>query len=138
LDLSKIEAGRMQLEPGPFSLASVLEDGLRMVRDRASQHRIELGVDVGPDVGVVVADELKIKQVGLNLLSHAGKFHPEGGPVAVGARKGNGQIEVRVTDTGVGIPLEDQARIFESFEQGKRQAQEEGTGLGLTLSRRIV
>jgi len=138
LDLSKIEAGRMQLEPGPFSLASVLEDGLRMVRDRASQHRIELSVDVGPGVGVVVADELKIKQVVLNLLSNAVKFTPDGGQVAVAASKGNGQIEVRVTDTGVGIPLEDQARIFESFEQGKRQAQEEGTGLGLTLSRRIV
>jgi signal transduction histidine kinase/DNA-binding response OmpR family regulator len=138
LDLSKIEAGRMRLEPGPFSLADVLEDGLRMVRDRASKHAIELDVDVDREVGVIVADELKIKQVVLNLLTNAVKFTPDGGRVEVAARRVDGQVEVRVSDTGVGIPLEDQARIFESFEQGARESKEEGTGLGLTLSRKIV
>jgi signal transduction histidine kinase/CheY-like chemotaxis protein len=138
LDLSKIEAGRMRLEPGPFLLPAVLEDGLRMVRDRASQHAIELSVDIATDVSVVVADELKIKQVVLNLLTNAVKFTPDGGSVEIAAGAVDGEVEITVTDTGAGIPLEDQARIFESFEQGKREAKEEGTGLGLTLSRKIV
>ena len=138
LDLSKIEAGRMRLEPGPFALSAALEDGLRMVRDRASQHAIELSVDVGPGLGIVVADELKIKQVVLNLLTNAVKFTPDGGRVEIAARAVDGEVEVTVTDNGVGIPPEDQDRIFESFEQGKREAKEEGTGLGLTLSRKIV
>ncbi|HET9121536.1 MAG TPA: GAF domain-containing protein [Solirubrobacterales bacterium] len=138
LDLSKIEAGRMRLEPGPFSLSAVLDDGLRMVRDRASQHSIELSVDVEKGVGIVVADELKIKQVVLNLLTNAVKFTPDGGRVEIAASGIDGEVEVTVTDTGIGIPLEDQERIFESFEQGKREAKEEGTGLGLTLSRKIV
>jgi signal transduction histidine kinase/CheY-like chemotaxis protein len=138
LDLSKIEAGRMRLEPGPFSISSVLEDALRMVRDRASQHAVELSVNVGTGIGMLFADELKIKQVILNLLTNAVKFTPDGGRVEVGARRLDGRIEVTVVDNGIGIPVEDQARIFESFEQGKREAKEEGTGLGLTLSRKIV
>jgi signal transduction histidine kinase/CheY-like chemotaxis protein len=138
LDLSKIEAGRMRLEPSPFLLSTVLEDGLRMVRDRASQHAIELSVDVEKGVGMIVADELKIKQVVLNLLTNAVKFTPDGGRVEIAAKKLDGHVEVTVVDTGIGIAIEDQARIFESFEQGKREVKEEGTGLGLTLSRRIV
>jgi len=138
LDLSKIEAGRMRLEPGPFPLSIALEDGLRMVRDRASQHSIALSVDVGTGVGTLIADELKIKQVVLNLLTNAVKFTPDGGSVGIKAQRLNGEVEVTVTDSGVGIPAEDQSRIFESFEQGKREAKEEGTGLGLTLSRKIV
>jgi signal transduction histidine kinase/DNA-binding response OmpR family regulator len=138
LDLSKIEAGRMRLEQGPFSLATVLEDGLRMVRDRASQHSIELGVDVAKGVGIVVADELKVKQVVLNLLSNAVKFTPDGGRVEIAARSLDGDVEVTVSDTGIGIAPEEQERIFESFEQGTRESKEEGTGLGLTLSRKIV
>src|SRR5262249_14735452 len=126
------------VEPGPFALKVVLEDGLRMVRDRATQHGIELSVDVGKGVGVVVADELKIKQVVLNLLSNAVKFTQDGGLVEVAAQSVDGLVEVTVTDNGIGIAQEDQERIFESFEQGRREAREEGTGLGLTLSRRIV
>jgi signal transduction histidine kinase/DNA-binding response OmpR family regulator len=138
LDLSKIEAGRTELEPTSFSLAQALEHGLVMVRDRAAQHRIELHLDAEPELGSIVADELKVKQVILNLLTNAVKFTPEGGRVAVKARRLNGDFLVTVHDTGVGIPERDQARIFESFQQGGRLAKEEGTGLGLTLSRRIV
>ena len=138
LDLSKIEAGRMELEPGPFSLAEALEQGLMMVRDRATEHSIKLNLDLEPTIGVIVADELKIKQVILNLLSNAVKFTPDGGRIDVAARRQDGQIEVTVADTGIGIAREDQARIFESFQQSARAKSEEGTGLGLTLSRRFV
>ncbi len=138
LDLSKIEAGRMELEPAPFSLVEALERGLTMVRDRAAQHSLELSLEVEPGLDTIVADELRIRQVILNLLTNAVKFTPDGGSVEVKARRLDGELETTVRDTGIGIGEEDQARIFESFQQGGRDAKEEGTGLGLTLSRRIV
>ena len=139
LDLSKVEAGQMVLEPNTFSVSSALDYTLAMVRERASSHAINLTVDVADDVGTIEADELRFKQVLLNLLSNAVKFTPDGGSVSVHAYREETDLAVTVTDTGVGVPAEDQQRIFESFQQGRRgPAKEEGTGLGLTLSRRIV
>ena len=139
LDLSKVEAGQMVLEPTMFSVPSALEYGLALVRERAAAHAITLSLQVGEDVGVIEADELKFKQVLLNLLSNAVKFTPDGGTVSLSAERSEDGLVVTVTDTGIGVPLEDRERIFESFQQGGRGApKEEGTGLGLTLSRRIV
>ncbi|MFZ2014228.1 MAG: GAF domain-containing protein [Nocardioides sp.] len=139
LDLSKVEAGQMVLEPTMFSVPAVLEYGLALVRERAASHGISLTVNVGEGVGLIEADELKFKQVLLNLLSNAVKFTPDGGSVSVAASRVGDLLTVTVTDTGVGVPVEDRERIFESFQQGARgTAKEEGTGLGLTLSRRIV
>ena len=139
LDLSKIEAGRMELEPGAFSLVEVLERGMAMVRDRAAQHSLELALEVEPGVDVIVADQLRIKQVILNLVTNAVKFTPDGGRVKVRAREFEGRLEVTVRDTGIGIAPEDREKIFQSFQTGGRDAKaEEGTGLGLTLSRKIV
>ncbi len=139
LDLSKVEAGQMVLEPTMFSVPAVLEYGLALVRERAASHGISLTVNVGEGVGLIEADELKFKQVLLNLLSNAVKFTPDGGSVSVAASRVGDVLTVTVTDTGVGVPVEDRERIFESFQQGARgTAKEEGTGLGLTLSRRIV
>ena len=139
LDLSKVEAGQMVLEPNTFSVSSALDYTLAMVRERASSHAINVTVDVADDVGTIEADELRFKQVLLNLLSNAVKFTPDGGSVSVRAYREETDLVVTVTDTGVGVPAEDQQRIFESFQQGRRgPAKEEGTGLGLTLSRRIV
>ena len=139
LDLSKVEAGKMVLEPTMFSVRAALEHGLAMVRERAATHGITLGLEIGPDVGVIEADELKFRQVLLNLLSNAVKFTPDGGTVDLAATRTGDTLLVTVTDTGAGVPDEDRERIFESFQQGGRGApKEEGTGLGLTLSRRIV
>jgi signal transduction histidine kinase/CheY-like chemotaxis protein len=139
LDLSKVEAGQMVLEPSTFGVSSVVESTLAMVRERATQHAITITVDVGDDIDTVTADELRFKQVVLNLLSNAVKFTPDGGSVSVRAYREGTVLTVTVTDTGIGVPPEDQERIFESFQQGRRGApKEEGTGLGLTLSRRIV
>jgi signal transduction histidine kinase/ActR/RegA family two-component response regulator len=139
LDLSKVEAGQMVLEPTRFSVPDALEYALSLVRERASVHRVDLELEVGPEVGVVDADELRFKQVVLNLVSNAVKFTPDGGRVTVAAARRGDELEITVTDTGVGVPPEDRTRIFESFQQGGRgAAKEEGTGLGLTLSRRIV
>ncbi len=139
LDLSKVEAGQMTLEPSTFVVGSALDYALAMVRERATLHAITVTVQVADDVGAVEADELRFKQVVLNLLSNAVKFTPDGGSVSVSAYRKGTELNVTVTDTGIGVPPEDQERIFESFQQGRRGAsKEEGTGLGLTLSRRII
>ena len=139
LDLSKVEAGQMVLEPSTFRVGSALEYSVAMVRERAALHGITVTVEVADDVETVEADELRFKQVVLNLLSNAVKFTPDGGSVSIRAYREGTELMVTVTDTGIGVPPEDQERIFESFQQGRRGApKEEGTGLGLTLSRRIV
>jgi signal transduction histidine kinase len=138
LDLSKIEAGRMDLELSTFALRDALDSGLTIVRERASRHGIALSAAVASDVGTIVADERKVKQILYNLLSNAVKFTPDGGKVEVSVRADNGHIRVEVRDTGIGIAGEDQQRIFEEFRQVGRERSREGTGLGLTLTKRFV
>jgi signal transduction histidine kinase len=140
LDLSKIEAGRMELDVDTFSLVEALQNGVTMVRERAARHRIALALDVAPGVDLIEADPRKVKQVLFNLLSNAVKFTPDGGRVDVTAAHANGDIVIAVKDTGIGISPEDQERIFEEFQQARRQTQRsrEGTGLGLSLAKRFV
>jgi CheY-like chemotaxis protein/anti-sigma regulatory factor (Ser/Thr protein kinase) len=129
----------MELELSEFSIRVAIEQALALVRERAALHRITIAVDVDPTLDLITSDELRFKQVMLNLLSNAVKFTPDGGRVAVQAVHAREWVTVTVTDNGIGIPQEDQERIFESFHQGRRGApREEGTGLGLTLCRRIV
>jgi signal transduction histidine kinase len=140
LDLSKVEAGRLELDLARFHLPTAVEQALILVRERASRHGIALEVSVDPRVGEIVGDERKIRQVLLNLLSNAVKFTPEGGRVGVTATASDGLVTIAVSDTGIGIAPEDQAAVFEEFRQvggdGARKA--EGTGLGLTLARKFV
>jgi two-component system, NtrC family, sensor kinase len=140
LDLSKIEAGRMELAPAPFHLPSALENAVTLVKERAARHAIALQVDVDPRLGEVVGDERKVKQVLLNLLSNAVKFTPEGGRISLKAGRRDGMVEIAVTDTGIGIAPEDQAAIFEEFRQvgSDETRKQEGTGLGLTLAKKFV
>ena len=140
LDLSKVEAGRMELELGRFHLPQALQDTLVLVRERAVRHGIELTFESDPRLGEVTADERKIKQVMLNLLSNAVKFTPEGGRVDVRAVPTDGAVEISVADTGIGIAPENQELIFEEFRQvgGDYAHKREGTGLGLTLARKLV
>jgi signal transduction histidine kinase len=139
LDLSKVEAGQMVLEPTTFSVGTAVEYCLAMIRERAAAHGITVTIDVTDEISTIDADERKFKQVVLNLLTNAVKFTPDGGSVSLRAYREADDLEVTVTDTGIGVPVEDQERIFESFQQGRRGApREEGTGLGLTLSRRFV
>jgi signal transduction histidine kinase/signal transduction protein with GAF and PtsI domain len=140
LDLSKIEAGRMDLEVSTFDLPSALSNAMTLVRERAQRHGIQLSLDVDKRLGAFQADERKFKQIVLNLLSNAVKFTPDGGKVDVLAKKYDGKIEVSVRDTGIGIAPEDQAAVFEEFKQVGRDytKKAEGTGLGLTLTKRFV
>jgi signal transduction histidine kinase len=140
LDLSKVEAGRMELELSAFDLPAALDGCQTLVRERTTRRGIALTLTVDEPVGEVVADERKVRQVVLNLLSNAVKFTPDGGRVAVHATSVEGGVEIAVGDTGIGIAPEDQAAVFEEFRQvGSDQARKsEGTGLGLALARKFV
>ncbi len=110
-----------------------------MVKERATRIGVGLTLEAGPHVEVVEADERRIRQVVFNLLSNAIKFTPEGGNVIVSSARVYGEVHVSVSDTGPGIAADDQARIFEDFQQtdlGARQL--DGTGLGLALSKRLI
>jgi PAS domain S-box-containing protein len=139
LDLSKIEAGRMELEVAEFHLPQAIENALVLVRERALRRGITLEQSIDPRLGEIQGDERKVKQVLLNLLSNAIKFTPDGGRIDVRAIAVDGSVQVSVSDTGVGIAPEDQGAIFEEFRQvGTADKKVEGTGLGLALSRRFV
>jgi CheY-like chemotaxis protein len=129
----------MELEYSVFPLRPLLDAAAAMLRERAAAHAIDLEVTVADDIEDVRSDERRLKQVVLNLMTNAVKFTEDGGSVKVHAERQGGGIEITVEDTGVGIPEADRERIFESFQQGGRgSTREEGTGLGLTLSRRLV
>ena len=140
LDLSKIEAGRMELELSTFHLPTALSNAMTLVRERAQRHGIQLGLEIDEQLGEVDADERKFKQIMLNLLSNAVKFTPDGGKVDVLAKRADGAVEVAVRDTGIGIAPQDQQAVFEEFRQvGRDQMRKaEGTGLGLALTKRFV
>jgi signal transduction histidine kinase len=140
LDLSKVEAGRMELELAAFDLPLAIDNARTFVRERATRHGITLDVAVDERLGDFVGDARKIKQILLNLLSNAVKFTPEGGRIGIKARQADGVVEISVSDTGIGIAPEDEARIFEEFRQvGSDYAHKvEGTGLGLTLAKKFV
>jgi GAF domain-containing protein len=140
LDLSKVEAGRMELEVATFDLPLAIDNARTFVRERATKHGINLDVTVDERLGDFVGDERKIKQILLNLLSNAVKFTPEGGRIGINARQADGSVEISVSDTGIGISPEDQAQIFEEFRQvgGDYAHKREGTGLGLTLAKKFV
>jgi signal transduction histidine kinase/ActR/RegA family two-component response regulator len=139
LDLSKVEAGQMELELTTFPARDALQYAMSLVRERSVQHGIATHLELAPELGSIRADELRFKQVLLNLLSNAVKFTPDGGKVNVAAWQEASDLVVTVSDTGVGILPADQERIFDSFQQGGRPASKvEGTGLGLTLTKRIV
>jgi signal transduction histidine kinase len=139
LDLSKIEAGRMELELTDFDLPTALDNALTLVRERAGRRGIALHMNADNRLGQIQADERKIRQVVLNLLSNAIKFTPEGGRIEVAALPKEGSVEVSVSDTGIGIAPEDQEAVFEEFRQvGTAEKKAEGAGLGLTLCRKFI
>jgi signal transduction histidine kinase len=140
LDLAKIEAGRMDLDVEDFDVAEAVTNAVVLVRERATRKSLVLATSLEAGLGSAQGDQRKVKQVLLNLLSNAVKFTPEGGHVEVRAQRLNGQIEIAVTDTGIGIAEEDLDAVFEEFRQvgTDYSKKHEGTGLGLTLSKKFV
>jgi GAF domain-containing protein/anti-sigma regulatory factor (Ser/Thr protein kinase) len=139
LDLSKIEAGRMELDVADFHLPSAIDDALLLMRERAGRRGLALDRQVDDRLGQIRGDQRKVKQVLLNLLSNAVKFTPEGGRIEVRAAPAGDAVEISVTDSGIGIAPEDHEAVFEEFRQvGKSEKKAEGTGLGLALCRKFV
>ena len=140
LDLSKIEAGRMELHLGTFDVAMAIDNAMVLVRGRADRQGVRLETSLGGNVAQCEGDERKFKQILLNLLTNAVKFTPAGGTVRLAAEEVDGMYRISVRDTGVGIAPEDIPRVFEEFRQVGTDAarKAEGTGLGLSLTRRLV
>jgi len=139
LDLSKIEAGRMELDLEEVDLPQVLASSITIVKEKAHNNGIHLSVDAG-DTGAITADARKLKQIIFNLLSNAVKFTPSGGAVNLTAHTEGATVAIAVTDTGAGIGPEDQQKLFREFTQvdGSLSRRHEGTGLGLALTKRLV
>jgi signal transduction histidine kinase len=140
LDLSKIEAGRMELDLSRVNLPMLLDNTTTLVRERALRQGLTLTLELDDAVGDWVVDQRKLKQVVINLLSNAVKFTPSGGRVTLRARSLDRAVEIAVCDTGVGIASDQQALVFEEFRQagGDYLRKIEGTGLGLALAKRFV
>ncbi|TAN43657.1 MAG: PAS domain S-box protein [Nitrospirae bacterium] len=142
LDLSKVEAGKVELEVGAFNLIETLNASLIMFREKAMKHGISLKFDTGLDTNTEIeADERRLKQILFNLLSNAVKFTPDGGTVCLRAEKSGGEgIEISVEDTGIGIREEDITKLFKEFSQleSAYDKKYEGTGLGLALTKRLI
>ena len=151
LDLSKVEAGKLELRPAAVCLQSLLEGSLTMVREKAMKHGIRLESAFEGLPAAIIGDERKLKQVLYNLLANAVKFTPDGGRISVSAglrqeaAGGNGGgsqpvVQVTVSDTGIGLAPENLARIFNPFEQveSSKSRRFQGTGLGLSLTRQLV
>ena len=139
LDLSKVEAGRLELSRENVPVASALAEILISIRPAAAAKGIAVHSSIGPGV-TVFADRIRFKQIMLNLLGNAVKFTPDGGKIWVEATERRGRLTVSVSDTGLGIPIEEQEAIFDAFHQAGASAKgiKEGTGLGLAITRRLV
>ena len=142
LDVAKIEAGKIEFEPGPIAVKRFCQATIRLVKDSAHKKRLRLSLNFDESVGVLISDERRLKQILVNLLSNAVKFTPEGGEVALevaGDRAGR-QVCFTVRDTGIGISPEDLARLFQPFVQldSRLSRNYPGTGLGLALVKRLA
>jgi two-component system cell cycle sensor histidine kinase PleC len=140
LDLSKIEAGKADLKLAQFRIKDFLENSIVLVREKAAKHNIRIITDITEDIGMINADELRIKQVIFNLLSNAVKFTPDGGKVGIEAKRANSEITITVWDTGIGIDPKNKEKLFREFEQldSSYARKYGGTGLGLAISKSII
>jgi signal transduction histidine kinase len=142
LDLSKVEAGKLELVPEPVNLKQLLQNSLVMVKEKAAKHGIQLSLNTDGIPETITVDERKLKQILYNLMANAVKFTPNRGNVNCTARHSetDGCVEISITDTGIGIKPEDLRRIFDPFEQvnGSAGRQHKGTGLGLSLTKKLV
>ncbi|MFX0101083.1 MAG: PAS domain S-box protein, partial [Candidatus Hodarchaeota archaeon] len=140
LDLSKIEAGRMEFNMEEFSVADLVEKSVSLFKEKSFRHNIAVNVNVSEDIGTLVADERKIKQVLFNLLSNAFKFTADDGNVGIDVEKSGNEIHFSVWDTGIGIAKEDLPKLFQPFSKLDVSIEIKGTttGLGLYYSRKLV
>ena len=139
LDMSKIEAGRIKLEPEEVELSGFLDDAIRVVASRADDKQLTLSADIVEECRLV-ADRRLLKQIVLNLLSNAVKFTPVGGQITVRARADDTSVRIAIADTGIGIPKEALAKLGRPFEQVESQLTKshQGSGLGLAIAKSLT
>ena len=142
LDLSKVEAGKMELHVSRVNIPQLLESGFIMIMEKARKHRIEIALRIESELSKtqIQADELKLRQIVFNLLSNAAKFTPDGGRIELSAWKEGSELIVSVSDNGIGLKPKDLEHIFVAFEQldSSYARRQQGTGLGLTLAQSLV
>ncbi len=140
LDLSKVEAGKIELIIEKLSVPAVINETFSLIKERAAKHNIELKKELDPQLDFIEADQQRIKQILFNLLSNAVKFNKEGGIVTVTAKKEGDMARISVSDTGIGIKEEDIGKLFKEFEQVDSGISRSygGTGLGLAISKKLV
>ncbi|WP_162044193.1 response regulator [Undibacterium sp. YM2] len=150
LDLSKIEAGKMQINLEPTNINALVQSSMQVVREQASLQNLQVSAKIQENLGDIWLDEVKVKQIIYNLLSNAVKFTPAGGRVHISARKIDGYqvtggrfehyLEIMVSDSGIGIPEEAQAELFKPFTQidNSLSRKHQGTGLGLAMVKRMA
>src|SRR5712671_6893909 len=139
LDLSKIEAGKLELNPETVNLALLLEDVIGTARQLAEQNKNRLVVDIQANLGQLTVDPMRLRQILLNLLSNACKFTKQG-EVTLKVANGHDLIEFAVVDTGIGMTAKQQAKLFEEFSQAEATTSQRfgGTGLGLAIARKLA
>jgi signal transduction histidine kinase len=138
LDLATIDAGAMMLDLGSVDIRKTMEAAAEGIRDRLKEHEIRLDIRVPADIGTLVADERRVRQILYNLLSNAIGFSPAGGTVILSAERANGSVVFSVTDDGPGIPTDLQERVFDRFETHTIGSRHRGVGLGLSIVRSLV
>jgi signal transduction histidine kinase len=140
LDLSKVDAGKMDLLPEPTALSGVAVAARDTLQPVASKRGVTLILQIAHDLPLLDVDPLRLRQMLYNLISNGIKFTPSGGRVTISAQVLEDQLEIRVSDTGIGIPREDLPRLFQEFEQVSAQGDGRvaGSGLGLALTKRLV
>jgi len=154
LDISKIEAGKLKLDPEHFNLKSLLDNSLTMIKEKAMKHGLAVNLHFGELPNFITADQRKVKQIMYNLLSNAVKFTPDGGRITVSAQpfgnnthedsdapeSVNPDLKIEVADTGIGLSQADMDRVFSPFEQVEHSLSRkfQGTGLGLSLTKSLV
>ena len=140
LTISRIEAGTFRLVLGPVDIPTLVEAAREAVLPDLAGRRLSLTVRVDENTGTVLGDATQLDRVIINLLTNAIKFTPDGGRVSLSAERDDGAVLIRVQDTGIGIPLDEQPRVFERFfrSSSAQQLAVPGTGLGLSITKKVI
>jgi signal transduction histidine kinase len=138
LDLANIDAGALELRIAPTQVTRAIDGAILAVRERAQRMRVKMNVAIAPDVGMILADESRVRQIFYNILSNAIGFSPPGGSVNVTAERSNGMVAFRVQDQGVGIPKTEQKSVLERFVSRSHGSKHRGVGLGLPVAKSLV
>jgi two-component system phosphate regulon sensor histidine kinase PhoR len=137
-ELSRVETGEAELRKEPVNLNQIAEEVIAQFSPQVKRKQLSISKELSTELPTVPADKERVRQVIANLVHNAIKFTPAGGRITVTSRAPEGAVSLEVTDTGIGIPREDQARVFERFYKGDKARTGEGTGMGLAIAKHVI